>query len=73
LLLNGANWDDQLWWVMLSTGIAAALVSLGTGYIGRRLTSWVTDRQRFLLHMLSYLLLTISIVAFILRGLTSPR
>jgi hypothetical protein len=69
LLLNGANWDDQLWWVMLSTGIAAALVSLGTGYIGRRLT----DRQRFLLHMLSYLLLTISIVAFILRGLTSPR
>lgn len=58
---------------MLGAGIAAALLSLGTGYIGRSLAGWVTDRQRFLLHMLSYVLLTISIVAFILRGLTSPR
>lgn len=58
---------------MLTTGIAAALVSTGTGYIGRRPATRMTDRQRFLLHMLSYVLLTISIVAFILRGLASPR
>jgi F0F1-type ATP synthase membrane subunit c/vacuolar-type H+-ATPase subunit K len=73
VLLSGTDWDSQLWWIMLAVGIAAVVVSIGAGYIGRKQVSWLTERQRFLLHLLSYVLLTVSIVVFIVRGLSAPR
>jgi hypothetical protein len=71
--LSETSWDNRLWWVMLVAGMAAALVSIGTGYVGRRQMVRITERQRLLLHLLSYVLLTLSMMAFILRGLSAPR
>jgi hypothetical protein len=73
MLLSETSWDNRLWWVMLVAGMAAALVSIGTGYVGRRQMVRITERQRLLLHLLSYVLLTLSMMAFILRGLSAPR
>jgi F0F1-type ATP synthase membrane subunit c/vacuolar-type H+-ATPase subunit K len=73
VLLSGADWDNRLWWITLAAGIAAVVVSVATGYIGRKLTGQTTERTRLKLHLLSYILLTVSVVAFVMRGLIAPR
>jgi len=66
--LNGAEVDNQLWWVMLGAGMAAVAVSVATSYSGFKQAGLMTERRRFLLHMLSYILLTVSVLAFVARG-----
>lgn len=71
MLLSGMVLDHQLWWIMVVTGAAAAVVSVGDSYMSYRGLVTMTSRQRLLLQVVSYLLLTMSIVAFISRGLIS--
>ncbi len=73
MLLSGTGLDHQLWWVMLGAGIAAVAVSLGTSYSGFKQAGSMTERRRFLLHMLSYILLTVSVLAFVARGFISAQ
>jgi hypothetical protein len=63
-----ADWDHVLWWVMLSTGVAAAALSITAAYHDRRGSDRPTRRGRFILHLLSYILMSISILAFASRG-----
>jgi hypothetical protein len=65
-----AGWDDTLWWAMLATGIAAAAISIAASWLDRRAGPWPTRRGRYLMHMTSYALLSLSIFAFVLRGLS---
>ena len=62
----------MLWWVMLLTGVLAAAVSLVTANLDRRQVQFPTRRQRFILHLVSYCFMTLSILAFVARGLTGP-
>lgn len=62
--------ETALWWTMLSTGMAAAAISITTNVLDRRKENWLTRHQRFWLHIASYGLLSVSILAFILRGLS---
>jgi hypothetical protein len=71
-LLNAGEWESALWWVMLASGLTAAALSIATTALDRGKAAWPTHRQRFQMHLASYGLLTISIVAFILRGLLQP-
>ena len=71
--MSGTELDTQLWWIMLGAGMAAVVVSLGTSYIGYKQAGSISARQRFLLHMLSYILLTVSVLAFVVRGLISTQ
>ncbi|MEX2129595.1 MAG: hypothetical protein WD871_15330 [Xanthobacteraceae bacterium] len=61
--------DNVLWWFMVSTAFSAAGISIGAAILDRRATDWPGRNARFLLHMFSYLLMTISVSIFILRGL----
>jgi hypothetical protein len=67
-----ADWDETLWWATLSLGVAAAALSIATSVLDRRHVEWPTDHQRFLMHLLSYGLLSVSILGFVLRGLVAP-
>ena len=70
--MSGGEWEDLLWWVMLLSGVAAASLSLGTNALDRRKAAWPTPRQRFLLHIVSYGFVSVSVLAFVMRGLLSP-
>ena len=72
-MLSGTELDDQLWWIMLGAGMGAVVVSLGTSYIGYAQAGLISERRRFLLHMLSYILLTVSVLAFVVRGFISTQ
>jgi len=72
VLLTALDWDAVLWWTMLSTGAAAAALSVTTNLFDRRNYAWPTTRQRFLLHMASYGFLTVSVLVFVLRGFLAP-
>jgi hypothetical protein len=62
--------DDVLWWMMVGTAIVAAALSFVAAFLDRRATA---DRKvRFSVHMLSYIVLTISVLIFVLRGLLAP-
>jgi len=61
--------DGALWWLMVATGVAAAALSIAAGWFDRRGGSRPTSRQRFLMHMASYALLSVSILVFAARGL----
>jgi hypothetical protein len=61
-----------LWWIMLTTGLAAALVSVTASALDRRRVPWPTPRGRFALHMASYALMSASMIAFAIRGLFAP-
>jgi hypothetical protein len=66
------NWEGLLWWMMLSTGAIAAVLSIATNILDRRKAAWPTRQQRFLMHVVSYGFLTISVLVFVMRGLVSP-
>ena len=70
--MNAGEWENALWWVMLASGASAAALSIATTALDRRKAAWPTHRQRFQMHLASYGFLTISILAFILRGLLQP-
>jgi hypothetical protein len=72
LLLIPIEWESTLWWAMLSTGIAAAGISIAANALDRRKNNRPSEQQRFWLHIASYGLLSISILAFALRGLSTP-
>jgi hypothetical protein len=64
--------ESLLWWTMLSTGVMAAVLSITTNLLDRQKAAWPTRQQRFLMHMVSYGFLTISVLVFVVRGLLSP-
>ena len=66
------KWESLLWWMMLSTGVTAAVLSIATNILDRRKAAWPTKQHRFLMHVVSYGFLTISVLAFVVRGLLSP-
>ncbi|MGB6538109.1 MAG: hypothetical protein WBF58_19335 [Xanthobacteraceae bacterium] len=70
--MSDADNADWLWWAMLTTGVAAAIISIVTGAFDRRRVDWPNARQRQLLHIVSYGFMTLSILAFVLRGLIAP-
>jgi hypothetical protein len=72
LLLTAPEWETPLWWMMVITGVTAALLSIATNCLDRRKSAWPTTKQRFLMHLASYGFLTVSILAFVLRGLLAP-
>jgi hypothetical protein len=63
-----ADWDHVLWLAMIASGIAAAGVSIAATCIDRR-TGRQGQRVAFFLHIASYILMSISILMFALRGL----
>jgi predicted membrane channel-forming protein YqfA (hemolysin III family) len=64
--------DDILWWVMISVAIAAAGLSIAMSVLDRRASPTPGRRTRFLMHMVSYVLMTGSVLIFVLRGLLAP-
>jgi hypothetical protein len=50
----------------------AAVLSITTNLLDRQKAAWPTRQQRFLMHMVSYGFLTISVLVFVVRGLLSP-
>lgn len=70
--MTGIGNESWLWWTMLATGLAGAGLSIATGVFDRRRVVWPNQQQRLLLHLVSYGLMTLSILAFILRGLIAP-
>lgn len=59
--------DDQLWWLMLVTGVIAAGVSISASVMARL----NPERRTFSLHVISYIFLSVSMLLFALRGLMS--
>jgi len=64
--------DDVLWWVMVSVAISAAGLSITTSVLDRRDSRTPGRRARFLMHIVSYALMTVSVLIFVLRGLLGP-
>jgi hypothetical protein len=54
---------------MIATGVAAAALSIAASLLDRRGGSRPTPRARFLMHMASYVLWSVSILVFVARGL----
>lgn len=59
--------DDQLWWLMLVTGVIAAGVSIYASMVGRL----KPERRTFSLHVISYIFLSVSMLLFAIRGFIS--
>ena len=64
--------DDVLWWVMVSIAVLAASLSVMTNILDRRDSRTPDRRTRFLMHIVSYVLMTVSILVFVLRGMLAP-
>jgi hypothetical protein len=64
--------DSTLWWLMVATAVASATLSITASWCDRRALARPSRRQRFLMHMASYVLLSISVLAFVARGLLNP-
>ena len=64
--------DNFLWWFTLMTGVGAAAVSIFATILDRRPTRRTAPGQWFSLHIASYVLLSASILGFIVRGLILP-
>ena len=64
-----ANWDGALWWLMVATGVAAAALSIAASWFDWRSVRRPTPRGRFLMHMASYVFLSVSVLLFVVRGL----
>ena len=65
--------DEILWWSMVCTAIAAAMFSLGAAVLDRRAAERPGRASRFWLHMTGYVLMSISILIFVLRGVLGER
>jgi uncharacterized membrane protein len=64
--------DHALWLLGLVSGVLAAAIGIIASYLDRKASIWPTAQQRFYLHMASYVILSLSIVSFIIRGLLIP-
>ena len=64
--------DNFLWWFTLVTGVGAAALAICATVLDRRRDSRPTRSQRFALHIASYVLLSVSVLGFIIRGLIQP-
>lgn len=63
---------NALWWIMVSTGAAAALLSVAASALDRRTLPWPPRRGRFAMHVTSYALMSASMLAFAVRGFLAP-
>ena len=70
--MTAAQWEAALWWVMLTAAVTAAVLSIAATMLDRRKSDWPTRQQQFRMHIASYCFLTISILAFAMRGLLTP-
>jgi len=70
--LTAAQWEGVLWWVMLMTAAVAAMLSSAATMLDRWKPDWPTRKGRFRMHIASYCFLTVSILAFVMRGLLTP-
>jgi hypothetical protein len=70
--LTAAQWEAALWWIMLTAAAMAAMLSIAATILDRRKSYWPTRQQRFRMHIASYCFLTISVLAFVMRGLLTP-
>ena len=70
--MTPVQWEAALWWVMLTAAGVAAMLSIAATILDRRKPHWPTHEQRFRMHVASYCFLTISILAFVMRGLLTP-
>jgi hypothetical protein len=61
--------DAVLWWAMVGTAAAAAGLSITASFLDRRKEAGPGRNARFWLHMASYILMSISILIFALRGI----
>jgi hypothetical protein len=68
---NGMPIDDSLlWWLMVGTALCAAGASIAATILDRRGSD---DRNlRFSLHMIGYIMMSMSVLVFVFRGLLSP-
>jgi len=62
--------DTFLWWLMVLTGCAAAGLSL---YAAASARHGASDTRRYQLNIASYVMLSISILTFVARGLMSVQ
>jgi hypothetical protein len=65
--------DDVLWWFMVSVAVTAAGLSVTTSVLDRRASRTPGRRARFLMHIVSYALMTVSVLIFVLRALLGPE
>ena len=65
--------DASLWWVMVLTGCAAAALGLFATALGGRRHAEATATRRYQLTIASYVLLSVSILTFVTRGLLLPQ
>jgi hypothetical protein len=70
--LTAAQWEAALWWIMLTSAVIGAMLSIMATMLDRRKSDWPTRQQRFRMHIASYCFLTFSILAFVMRGLLTP-
>jgi len=63
--------DSFLWWLTLIAGLGAAALSVGASVFARSKMR-PTQTQAFALHIASYILLSLSILGFVVRGLILP-
>jgi hypothetical protein len=64
--------DNVLWWAMVGTALAAAVVSVVATVLDRRAIDESNRKLRFSLHMTGYIMMSISVLFFVFRGLFSP-
>jgi hypothetical protein len=63
--------DNVLWWLMVGTALIAAATSIGATILDRRASDDSNQKLRFSLHMIGYVMMSISVLVFVLRGLLS--
>jgi hypothetical protein len=70
--LTAAQWEAALWWVMLTSAVIGAMLSITATMLDWRKSDWPRRQQRFRMHIASYCFLTVSVLAFVMRGLLTP-
>jgi hypothetical protein len=68
-MLLTAPLQHLLWWCMVFTAVAAAMLSIATMILDHRNASWPDRATRFKMHIVSYMLTTVSILIFVVQGL----
>jgi hypothetical protein len=63
--------DEVLWWSMVGTAVAAAGISIAGTVLDRRAAERPGRNTRFWMHIAGYILMSISILIFALRGILS--
>ena len=64
--------DNFLWWLTLVTGVGAAILNICATILDRKQKSRPASNRGFVLHIASYVLLSVSILGFVIRGLILP-